>query len=32
MKFPLLFGLLAVARIQAASFLIEAEQFSDKGG
>lgn len=32
MKIPLLIGLLAVTQIQAASFLIEAEQFADKGG
>jgi hypothetical protein len=32
MKIPLLFSLLAVSQIQAASFLIEAEQFSNKGG
>lgn len=32
MKFPLLIGLLASTQIQAASFLIETEQFADKGG
>jgi hypothetical protein len=32
MKIPLLIGLLASTQIQAASFLIETEQFADKGG
>jgi hypothetical protein len=32
MKIPLLIGLLVSTQIQAASFLIEAEQFADKGG
>jgi hypothetical protein len=32
MKTPLLFSLVAATQIQAASFLVEAEQFSKKGG
>jgi len=32
MRFPVLISLFAVAQIHAASFLVEAEQFSDPGG
>ena len=32
MKIPFLIGLLAVTQFQAATFLVEAEQFSNKGG
>lgn len=32
MKIPLLIGLFAATQIQAATFLIEAEQFTNKGG